>query len=74
MAEPPGVLGAALLVRLWFEPDASGQGFRARITWTSDVRGTEESVVVTSPFQVLTKVESWLRDCQVHSPRPGPEK
>lgn len=52
--------GAVAVVRVWFEPMASGQGFRARITYNRDFAGPGRSVVLTEPQQVLDTLKQWL--------------
>lgn len=48
---------AVLVARAWME---SG-GFRARITFTQDVQGPDETVLVTaSEEEVLATVRRWL--------------
>jgi hypothetical protein len=50
---------AVLVARAWME----GGTLRARITFTRDVQGPEESVLVTaSREEVLATVRDWLDD------------
>jgi hypothetical protein len=53
--------GAVAVVRVWFEPMASGQAFRARITYNRDFAGPAHSVVLTEPEQVLQTLAEWLQ-------------
>ncbi|MFI0975424.1 hypothetical protein ACH4SP_00170 [Streptomyces sp. NPDC021093] len=56
---PPG---RVLVVRVWFEPGAPGEGFRARVMTTTDIASgrPEESFVVGTPECVLEAARRWL--------------
>lgn len=60
MDDPPQADGAVLVVTVWFERGATGDGFRARITRTTRVREPGLSTVVTERERVLATVADWL--------------
>lgn len=53
--------GAVAVVRVWFEPQAAGPAFRARITYNRDFAGPAQSVVLTDPDEVLQTLAAWLQ-------------
>lgn len=60
--ERGATLGAAIVIRVWFEGDGA-ERFRARVTYTTDPRRPGRAQVVAEPDQVLDAVRDWLRQC-----------
>lgn len=60
MARSSSTPGAVAVVRVWFESDASGPTFRARLTYSRTPDGPATSVVLTEPAEVLDKLAEWM--------------